>query len=127
MIQCPRWYARFGNDKHAPRILFGWGHTICENWLNQLINNAVEQDSQDSSDSTETSKVFYWPECNTMHHELPITSFPKNLALLNMTNEKAGSSTEGSRGEHNIMKQDKSPVKTYYDSDEDSNCISHSK
>ena len=85
MIQWPRWYVDFNNGINWPRILLSWGHTIWEKWLGELLDRAIKDQN---SDEISPDKIFYCPECRMVHSHMPVTSFPKNLALLNINKEK---------------------------------------
>ncbi len=85
MIQWPRWYVDFNSGVNCPRILLSWGHTVWEKWLGELLERALKEQSIDEN---ATERIFYWPECRMVHNHLPVASFPKNLALLNINKEK---------------------------------------
>lgn len=71
----------YDTDQKVPRLLPDWGHTLCTEWLSQLLENAQSE-----------GEVFACPEdripCSIMK---PATEFPKNFSLLRIAQKKADS------------------------------------
>lgn len=121
MIQCPRCYNDFNGGANCPRILFACGHTICEKCLAELLDRAAKEQLKDDDG---TDRVIYCPECRVIHNHLPVASFPKNLALLNLNKEikTREESDSGAEKKTSGSLKASTPDKSQKSSDEENVC-----
>ena len=125
MIQCNRWFNDFDSNQRCPRILFECGHTIWEQCLSDLLEKVTQEtDHEDES----TTKVFYCPECSTMHSFLPINRFPKNLALLNIKKDRSLDKNNESQDKNGSSSyKNLTPDKSIHTQEESVPCSFHTK
>jgi hypothetical protein len=76
-MECANCKNLYSEKDHIPRMLIQCGHTICEMCIKQLF----------------TGKGITCPECKMVNEANSHTTFPKNVALLNMTREASNART----------------------------------
>jgi hypothetical protein len=124
MVKCERCFTEFNGTVNCPRLLTAWGHTICEQCLNQLLEASNYSTSREEDLEERT---FYCPEWGTEYEHMPVSNFPKNLYLLNLNKEKSEEGSGSVKRTSGSM-QTTSPDKSNRSHEEvDTNCSSHGK